>query len=113
MRFRPVGAADLLVDNERQQLVTSLWSISHDCGSAAVDVQTYRHGTCRISPKVSNFSGLGVAISGSRLVLSDGSYSLHAALCCPTIQDAQAVARYDGAAGKWQEQPKYFSIQTE
>ncbi len=112
MRFRMVGAADL-TGNGRQQLVTSFWSTGADCGSAVVDVLAYRHGKYRISLKVSDFCGLGATISGSRLVLSGGYYGHNAPLCCPTIQNARAVVRYDGAAGKWQEQPKYFSIQTE
>ncbi len=111
-RFRLVGAA-VLMGNGRQQLVTSSWSTGADCGLTAVDVLAYRHGRYRIPLKVSDFCGLGATISGSRLVLSGGYYGHNARLCCPTIQNARAVVRYDGAAGKWQEQPKYFSIQTE
>ncbi len=111
MRFGLVGAADLM-GNGRQQLVASFWSTGADCGSTDVDVLAYLHGKYRISLNASNFCGLGATISGSMLVLSGGYYGPTSAMCCPTIQNARATVRYDKATRTWQEQPNYFSVQT-
>lgn len=111
MKFHLVGVADLM-GNGRQQLVTTFWSTGADCGSANADVLAYQDGRYQISFSAGNFCGLGAEISGSKLVLSGAYYGPTSAMCCPTIQNAQAIVQYDKTTGAWQEQPNYFPVQT-